>query len=223
MICSRRRNAEPFSLALSAVAELDRNSSRQQTNSFSSRTNHVQRAAIQWAQVQHDSNRTGQFWQHESYDHWTRDLVELERIIRYIEENPVKAGLGARFERVGVFVRSRPATTAYTLRKSDSQVTWEKTPILSGRAESQDRNHMPRPRPRGDEIPILSGFAESQDRNDMPRPRPRVATRFRSCRALPNHKIAIMCHDPCPAWRRDSDLVRSCRITRSESCATGNS
>ena len=35
----------------------------------------------------------GPFWQQESYDHWVRDFDELDRIIRYIEENPVKAGL----------------------------------------------------------------------------------------------------------------------------------
>jgi REP element-mobilizing transposase RayT len=33
------------------------------------------------------------FWQRESYDHWIRDDVELSRIVRYIENNPVKAGL----------------------------------------------------------------------------------------------------------------------------------
>jgi putative transposase len=38
-------------------------------------------------------NKKGPFWQKESYDHWVRDMEELERIIRYIEENPVKAGL----------------------------------------------------------------------------------------------------------------------------------
>ena len=38
--------------------------------------------------------RTGQpFWQDESYDHWVRSSEELERIVRYIEENPVAAGL----------------------------------------------------------------------------------------------------------------------------------
>ena len=36
---------------------------------------------------------TGPFWQRESYDHWVRDVDELERIIRYVEANPVKAGL----------------------------------------------------------------------------------------------------------------------------------
>lgn len=36
-----------------------------------------------------------QFWQHESYDHWIRDGDELERIIHYVEGNPVKAGLVA--------------------------------------------------------------------------------------------------------------------------------
>lgn len=38
--------------------------------------------------------RTGQrFWQDESFDHWARDRAELFRIVRYIENNPVKAGL----------------------------------------------------------------------------------------------------------------------------------
>ncbi len=35
----------------------------------------------------------GRFWQQESYDHWARDADELERIIKYVEHNPVKAGL----------------------------------------------------------------------------------------------------------------------------------
>jgi putative DNA methylase len=39
--------------------------------------------------------RTGPFWQHESYDHWVRDEAELERIVYYIAWNPVKAGLVA--------------------------------------------------------------------------------------------------------------------------------
>ncbi|MBI1832697.1 MAG: hypothetical protein HYR84_14750 [Planctomycetes bacterium] len=37
--------------------------------------------------------RTGQFWQHESFDHWVRDADELERIVAYIAWNPVKAKL----------------------------------------------------------------------------------------------------------------------------------
>jgi REP element-mobilizing transposase RayT len=38
-------------------------------------------------------NCTGQFWQHESYDHVVRNEEELNRIIEYILNNPVKAGL----------------------------------------------------------------------------------------------------------------------------------
>ena len=38
------------------------------------------------------------FWQDESYDHWVRDDRELQRIIRYIEANPVRAGLVERIE-----------------------------------------------------------------------------------------------------------------------------
>lgn len=43
--------------------------------------------------------RTGEpFWQSESYDHWVRDDAELERVRRYIENNPVRAGLVAEPE-----------------------------------------------------------------------------------------------------------------------------
>ena len=39
-------------------------------------------------------SRTGQpFWQDESFDHWVRTPAEGEEIRRYIQENPVKAGL----------------------------------------------------------------------------------------------------------------------------------
>lgn len=37
--------------------------------------------------------RTGAFWQHENYDHVVRDLAEFQRIVAYVLNNPVKAGL----------------------------------------------------------------------------------------------------------------------------------
>jgi putative transposase len=37
--------------------------------------------------------RKGRFWQQESYDHYVRNERELDRIVAYILENPVKAGL----------------------------------------------------------------------------------------------------------------------------------
>jgi len=37
--------------------------------------------------------QSGAFWQHESYDHVVRNGEELGRIIHYILNNPVKAGL----------------------------------------------------------------------------------------------------------------------------------
>lgn len=37
--------------------------------------------------------RTGSFWQHETYDHFARDNAELERMIKYVLYNPVKAGI----------------------------------------------------------------------------------------------------------------------------------
>jgi type I restriction enzyme R subunit/putative DNA methylase len=43
--------------------------------------------------------RAGQpFWQDESYDHWVRNREQRDRIIRYIERNPVTAGLAASAE-----------------------------------------------------------------------------------------------------------------------------
>ena len=37
--------------------------------------------------------RKGQFWQHESFDRYIRDARHFGAVIRYIENNPVKAGL----------------------------------------------------------------------------------------------------------------------------------
>ncbi|RMH11774.1 MAG: hypothetical protein D6698_15920 [Gammaproteobacteria bacterium] len=42
--------------------------------------------------------RSGAFWHHESYDHVVRDEGELLRIMWYILNNPVKAGLVARWQ-----------------------------------------------------------------------------------------------------------------------------
>jgi REP element-mobilizing transposase RayT len=44
-------------------------------------------------QLQDARGRT--LWQDESFDHWTREEVELIRIIQYVENNPVAAGLCA--------------------------------------------------------------------------------------------------------------------------------
>jgi putative transposase len=44
-------------------------------------------------------SRTGKvFWQDESFDHWSRDEAEENKIRGYIENNPVKAHLVARAE-----------------------------------------------------------------------------------------------------------------------------
>ncbi|MCB8943406.1 MAG: transposase [Ardenticatenaceae bacterium] len=42
--------------------------------------------------------REGAFWQHESYDHVVRNRQEWERIVAYVLNNPVKAGLVERWE-----------------------------------------------------------------------------------------------------------------------------
>ncbi|MBC8030469.1 MAG: transposase [Pyrinomonadaceae bacterium] len=42
--------------------------------------------------------RKGQFWQPESFDRWIRDADHFEKVISYIENNPVKARLCAKAE-----------------------------------------------------------------------------------------------------------------------------
>lgn len=37
--------------------------------------------------------RHGDFWVHESYDHYIRDYDDFERVVSYILSNPVHAGL----------------------------------------------------------------------------------------------------------------------------------
>jgi len=52
--------------------------------------------ALHGARSQLNAGLTGQpFWQDESYDRLVRDGEEFRRIARYIEMNPVKAGLAA--------------------------------------------------------------------------------------------------------------------------------
>jgi REP element-mobilizing transposase RayT len=45
----------------------------------------------------HEANkilkRTGDFWQHESFDRYIRNAKHYTNVVRYIENNPVKAGL----------------------------------------------------------------------------------------------------------------------------------
>lgn len=42
--------------------------------------------------------RSGNFWNHEYYDHLIRSNDELEQVIYYVENNPVKAGLVKKME-----------------------------------------------------------------------------------------------------------------------------
>ncbi len=37
--------------------------------------------------------RSGSFWAKDYFDHWIRNRDEWEKVIRYVERNPVKAGL----------------------------------------------------------------------------------------------------------------------------------
>jgi REP element-mobilizing transposase RayT len=45
--------------------------------------------------------RQGAFWEHESYDHVVRDEREYDRIVAYVLNNPVKAGLARNWQQWG--------------------------------------------------------------------------------------------------------------------------
>lgn len=61
--------------------------------------------------------RTGEpFWQDESYDHWVRNEGELQKIIGYVERNPVSAGLVEKIE-------EWPWSSAYTGKNACATVT----------------------------------------------------------------------------------------------------
>jgi hypothetical protein len=42
--------------------------------------------------------RSGEFWAHESYDHYIRNPPEWQRIMKYVLNNPVKAGYVANWQ-----------------------------------------------------------------------------------------------------------------------------
>jgi len=44
-------------------------------------------------------DRSGAFWEHESFDHYIRNEAEQKRIIKYVLQNPVKAGLVRTWEK----------------------------------------------------------------------------------------------------------------------------
>jgi putative transposase len=99
-------------LVIASLQDGERRFQRYQLHSFVVMPNHVHVlvtpsvVATQWLGplkgfTAHEANRrlgrTGQpFWQGESYDHLVRSGDEAERIQRYIENNPVKAGLVAK-------------------------------------------------------------------------------------------------------------------------------
>ncbi len=107
------RRDEIAKMVLSALREGESRFRRYLLHAFVVMPNHVhmlatpQVIASKWLGplkgfTAHEANRilgtTGQtFWQDESYDHLVRD-GEFERIRRYIEWNPVKAGLASRPE-----------------------------------------------------------------------------------------------------------------------------
>ena len=56
----------------------------------------IKGASSRYANLALDSN--GQFFEHESHDHFIRNEKELLRILSYVVNNPVKAGLVSKWE-----------------------------------------------------------------------------------------------------------------------------
>jgi REP element-mobilizing transposase RayT len=58
---------------------------------------------LKWTTARRSNRLLGRrgiaFWQDESYDHWVRSRDEFEKIVAYVEWNPVAAGLEERPER----------------------------------------------------------------------------------------------------------------------------
>jgi REP element-mobilizing transposase RayT len=105
------RMPEIAAQVIAALRDGERRFNRYQLHSYVVMPNHVhllvtpQVPATEWLGplkgfTAHEANLvlsfTGKpFWQNESYDHLARSRDEFERIQRYIENNPVKAGLVA--------------------------------------------------------------------------------------------------------------------------------
>jgi REP element-mobilizing transposase RayT len=104
---------EIAALVVEALRDGEREFHRYQLHSFVVMPNHVHMLVTpsvvsgKWLGplkgfTAHEANvilgRTGSFWQSESYDHLARSDDEFGRIRKYIENNPVKAGLVQRAE-----------------------------------------------------------------------------------------------------------------------------
>jgi REP element-mobilizing transposase RayT len=108
------RQPEIANLVVSALHDGQERFRRYQLHSYAVMPNHVHMlvtpsiASPKWLGplkgfCAHESNRilgrAGQtFWQDESYDHLVRSELEFGRIQRYIEQNPVTAGLALTVE-----------------------------------------------------------------------------------------------------------------------------
>ena len=108
------RQQEIAQIVIDAIRDGEARFHRYQLNAFAVMPNHVHLlvtpnvTADQWLGplkgfTAHQANRVlgkhAPFWQDESYDHLVRDREEFQQIQRYIENNPVKAGLVASPER----------------------------------------------------------------------------------------------------------------------------
>ena len=102
------RQAEIAQIVASAIRDGEQKMNRYWLHAFVVMPNHVhlmvtsQVPSARWlgplkGYTGHLANRTlkrsGPFWQDESYDHLVRNGKEFDRIRRYIENNPVTAGL----------------------------------------------------------------------------------------------------------------------------------
>lgn len=83
----------------------------------------------------HLLRRTGRpFWQDESYDHWVRNRQERDRIIAYIESNPVAAGQTGHVRRPMAIFR---APAAYIRHPQAKQRSAKSSAVQKGGAPTR--------------------------------------------------------------------------------------
>jgi len=86
----------------------------------------------------HEANRLldrqGEFWQRESYDHLVRDDDDMARCCRYVQDNPVRAGLsasaeayrfGSAFEQPSRLLAGGVACATSTRSEEISRMDWQ--------------------------------------------------------------------------------------------------
>ncbi|MDD2921115.1 MAG: transposase [Anaerolineales bacterium] len=81
---------------LADFSRFDKNDGKKRLSPLSQALRLIKGRSARYANLK--LGHSGKFWQDESYDHFVRNNGELTRILNYIVENPVKAGLAKSWD-----------------------------------------------------------------------------------------------------------------------------